>query len=82
MIVMATTRPRKPALAKGAQDEFRVLSPEDGRLLFDAQVRQRLDISGEEFLRRWNAGDYDAPFEDPEQHSTLVHLWMLSSLAR
>ena len=37
---------------------IRVASPSAGRDLFDHQARQALDISGEEFLRRWDAGVY------------------------
>jgi hypothetical protein len=79
---MATTRPRKTAAKTRTDDDARLLSLAEGRQLFDDQVRERLGISGEEFLRRWDAGEYDASFDDPRHHSTLVHLWMLSPFGR
>ena len=36
-----------------------VMTPEERRAVFDRQARRRLGISGEEFLRRWNAGEYE-----------------------
>lgn len=35
----------------------------EGRALFDQRARRYLRISGDEFLRRWNAGEYA---EDPD----------------
>ncbi len=35
-----------------------VLPPEEGRALFDREARLWLGLSGEEFLRRWDAGEY------------------------
>src|SRR4051812_32292921 len=70
---MATTRPRKrPPLNGNAPpkdgpdhpdtlDSFggiRWLSPEAGRQYFEDEVRKRLGISGDEFLRRLDAGEY------------------------
>jgi hypothetical protein len=37
---------------------IRVASLSAGRDLFDHQARQALGISGEEFLRRWDAGEF------------------------
>ncbi len=34
------------------------LTPEQARRLFDADVRRLLGISTEEFLQRWDAGEY------------------------
>ena len=34
------------------------LTPEEARELFDNRARMELGISGEEFLRRWDAGEY------------------------
>jgi len=36
----------------------RVLTPEQGREIFDRQARQRLGMSGEEFIRAWDAGEF------------------------
>jgi hypothetical protein len=43
-----------------------VLSPEEGRVFFDEQARKELGISGEEFLKRWDAGLYRPIPDDPE----------------
>ena len=40
------------------------LSREDGREMFGRAARGTLGISGEEFLARWDAGDY-ADADDP-----------------
>ncbi len=40
------------------------VTPEEGHRIFDDVARRYMGISGEEFLRRWNAGaieDDDAP---------------------
>lgn len=40
------------------------LTREEGQELFDRRARKLLGISGEEFLQRWDAGEYsdsDAP---------------------
>lgn len=39
------------------------LTPEQARELFDADVRRLLGISTEEFLQRWDAGEYFDPVE-------------------
>jgi hypothetical protein len=38
--------------------EVREATHEEGRRLFDERARELLGISGEEFLRRWDAGEY------------------------
>jgi hypothetical protein len=37
----------------------RIVTPEEGRRYFDEQARLRLGMSGEEFVRRWKAGELD-----------------------
>ncbi len=37
---------------------IRELSAEEGRELLDRQARLRLGMSGEEFLRAWDAGEF------------------------
>ena len=41
------------------------VTPEEDRRMFDEAVRRRLGISGEEFIRRWEAGEYDEVFDQP-----------------
>ena len=36
----------------------RELTREEGHQLFDRAARRHLGISGEEFIRRWDAGEY------------------------
>ena len=40
------------------------LTREEARELFDESARRYLGMSGDEFLRRWHAGDFD---RDPDQ---------------
>jgi hypothetical protein len=47
------TTQKKPKLPP-----FRDLSPEESAEEFDHQARRRLGMSGEEFLRRWDAGEF------------------------
>jgi hypothetical protein len=39
-------------------------TPELGRAMLDRAAREVLNISGEEFLARWDAGDFEDP-DDP-----------------
>lgn len=43
-----------------------VLSPVEARALFDQQARRLLNLSGEEFLARWDGGDYRDLPDTPE----------------
>jgi len=66
------------AMQAGNEDNgvgFRELSYEEGWELLDAEARRFLGISGEEFVRKWDAGEID--FDDPETHSAVVRVWML-----
>jgi hypothetical protein len=47
-----------------AVPEVHELSPEQGRTLFDKTARKLLGISGDEFLARWDRGDYEAEQEN------------------
>ncbi len=55
------------------------LTPELGRELFDRRAREWLGISGEEFLRRWDAGEYRNA--DEECHEA-IRLASMMPLAR
>jgi len=44
--------------------QFHELSEEEAHALFEREVRTRLGISPEEFVRRWSAGELDP--EDPD----------------
>lgn len=54
----------------------RELSREEGRRVFDRAARTNLGMSGEEFLRKWDAGEFGADPEDPRVVTVamLIHL--------
>ncbi len=41
------------------------LTREQARVLFDADVQKKLGITGDEFLRRLDAGEYDDAIDEP-----------------
>jgi hypothetical protein len=68
---MRPERPRSAWYDEGVQEDGRVagtaqstesgvrwLSDEDARALFDAEARRVMGMSGEEFLRRYDAGEF------------------------
>ena len=59
----------------------RWLTDEESRALFDQEARRVMGISGEEFLRRYDAGEFDAVVDDPD-HREVLHLAMLIPFAR
>jgi len=62
---MATTRQQE--LDQDFEDESRyILPPEEGRAMVDREARRWLGISGEELLRRWDAGEYRDIPDTPE----------------
>ena len=54
---------------------------EEGKRLFDYQARKELGISGDEFLRRWDAGMYENLTDSPEDWK-VRRLVMLLPFAR
>jgi hypothetical protein len=56
-------------------------APHEGRRLFDYQARKLLGISGEEFLRKWDAGEYRDVADAPEQRH-IMRLAMLIPFGR
>jgi hypothetical protein len=59
----------------------RFATADEGRALFDRQARKLLDISGAEFLRRWDAGAY-RPIPDTPEGRKVRRLVMLMPFAR
>lgn len=55
------------------------VTEQDGLSMLDEQARARLGISGEEFLHRWDAGEYAGPESD---RPDVVKVAMLIPLAR
>jgi len=72
---MATKRKGEalPSEPEGAPtiEGVEFLSREESRALFDRVARRKVGLSGPEFVRRWEAGAYDA---DPEAVMELVIL--------
>lgn len=60
------------------QPEVREVSLAEGRAIFDRACQRQLGISGEEFLRRWDAGDY----AEPEENVNAEFLGLLIPFAR
>lgn len=58
--------------------EVREVSLVEGRAIFDRACRRQLGISGEEFLRRWDAGEY----AEPEENVNAEFLGLLIPFAR
>lgn len=67
-------KPRRPQ----RNGRVRKMTPMQARRLFDHHARRMLGISGREFLRRWDAGEYA---DDPDRPG-VMHVAMLRHLAR
>ena len=62
-------------------DWLRFLDEDEGREYFDARARELMGMSGEEFLLRYDAGEYKDIKDDGEDHN-LIMLIMMIPLAR
>lgn len=61
---------------------IRDLTPEEGRELFDRAARYYLDMSGEEFIRKWDAGEFDDPDDRSKNPPEVMDVAMLLPFAR
>jgi hypothetical protein len=59
-------------------DGIRFLDDDEARELFDREARRLMGMSGDEFLRRYDAGEYNRPLEDPEEENIMIMLMMLN----
>lgn len=66
------------AITESARSQVEYLTGDGARKLFDEVARRNLGVSGEEFIRRWNDGEYAARREQPE----VVRVAMLQNLGR
>ncbi len=57
------------------------VTPEEGRALFDREAKRLFGISGEEFLRRWDGGEY-GPIPDTPEGRKLGRMYTLISFVR
>lgn len=60
---------------------FEEVSPVEAQRIFDEAAHHYLDISGQEFLRRWEAGEYDNSDHRPD-HTRIIAVAMLIPLIR
>lgn len=58
------------------------LSREEGRYLLDRQARRYLGISGDEFIRRYDAGEYGDPDDRSKNPPAVMRLVMLLPFVR
>lgn len=65
-MISTDARGNQVAKAKKPERTYRILTEEEGRALFDEEAQRLLGISGEEFVRRYDAGYYDANPDTPE----------------
>lgn len=65
-----------------AENQIIEISEEEGRELFDRNARHHLGISGEEFLRRYDAGEYDDPDDRTKNPPEVMEVAMLIPLVR
>jgi hypothetical protein len=63
-----------------ADNGIRWLDDEEAHAFFDATARELVGMSGEEFLRRLDAGEWDNMIDEPEYHDHL-YLAMMRSFA-
>jgi hypothetical protein len=54
------------------------LTLEEGRSLLDKQARKYLNISGDEFIKKWDAGEFG---DDPDRPE-IMHVAMLIPFVR
>ncbi|MEA2641607.1 MAG: hypothetical protein QOF51_3001 [Chloroflexota bacterium] len=69
---MASTKRKTQPDIPGVQ----FIDREEGLHIFDEQARELLGMSGEEFVRRWNAGEFDDIADTPD----IMSLYMLLPL--
>lgn len=63
------------------ENQIRFLDDEESHAFFDEQARRLMNMSGEEFLRRYDAGQFDAEIDGP-QHGVLVEMIMMIPFGR
>ncbi len=64
-----------------AERDIHWLTPEETRQVFDTQAREVMAMSGEEFIRRWDAGEFRDIADDGERPE-IMRLAMLIPFGR
>lgn len=67
------------AIVPAPVEEIHFLDDEEARQQFDRQARRLMGMSGEEFLRRYAAGEFEA-VQDERQQRAVMKLAMLTDL--
>jgi hypothetical protein len=71
---MATARQPDDATDEGySLPPIVELSEAEGRALFERQARKYMGMSGDEFLRKWDAGEID----DPDRSEVLTVVFLI-----
>jgi hypothetical protein len=81
MPVMSVARKFEEEIAEHDLPSVIWVTPEEGKKMLDEAVRDRMGISGEEFIRRWDAGEYDSVADQPG-HLIVGYLGSLIPFAR
>lgn len=68
--------------ASQTNGQIRDLTPEEGRELFDRAARYYLNMSGEEFISKWDAGEFDDPDDRTKNPPEVMEVAMLLPFAR
>jgi hypothetical protein len=61
--------------------EIRFLDDDESHQYFDREARRLMNMSGAEFIRRYDAGEFEAELDGP-QHRALAKLVMLLPFGR
>lgn len=69
------------ATAPKLEQRIQLFDGEETRQAFDAQARQLMGMSGEEFIRRWDAGEFAAVADDAD-HPEIMRLALLIPFGR
>lgn len=69
------------ATTTATENRIRWLDDDEARAHFDEQARRFMTMSGEEFLRRWDAGEYRGIADDAD-HPEIMPLAMLIPFVR
>lgn len=60
-MTVKNTNPERDLDEDEFEDRVVSLTREEGLAILDKYARQYLDMSGEEFLHRWDTGDFEDP---------------------
>lgn len=79
---MATPHPKR-IIHEDEDIDFDALfvDPEEGRRLFDEAARESVGMSGDEFIRRFDAGEF-ADIPDDAAHRNIIELTLLIPFGR